>query len=191
MDNHDDIIERVSTTLKEPVKMDPALDARIMAEVEAMPESERESALRLTIGQWFREPRPMRFSPLAGLAAAATIAVVGIGLGRWSGSTATTPSAANFAAQPAPSSFEFVLVAPAASNVSVVGDFNDWDLGSTPLNRVERNGMWSVVVPLAPGRHRYSFVVDGTIWTQDPGGTPAVDDEFGRPNSVLTIGGIS
>jgi cyclomaltodextrinase / maltogenic alpha-amylase / neopullulanase len=83
-----------------------------------------------------------------------------------------------------------VLVAPTATSVSLVGDFNDWDRSATPLVRSNGDGLWSVTVPLETGRYRYSFLLDGTTWLQDPNGVPAIEDEFGRPNSVVTVGGV-
>jgi 1,4-alpha-glucan branching enzyme len=84
---------------------------------------------------------------------------------------------------------QFVFVAAGAGSVTVVGDFNDWDVSATPLVRSEGDGVWAVTVPLAPGRYRYSFLVDGTTWLSDPLAARTLEDEFGRPNSVLTIGG--
>jgi len=44
-------------------------------------------------------------------------------------------------------------------------------------------------VPLAPGRYRYAFLVDGSRWLADPAAPRARDDEFGTPSSVVTVGG--
>jgi 1,4-alpha-glucan branching enzyme len=82
------------------------------------------------------------------------------------------------------------LVAPAASRVSVVGDFNDWDAGATPLARMAGGGVWTVEVPLSAGRHVYTFVVDGKRWVSDPSAPADNDDDFGRPNSVVTVAGV-
>ena len=83
---------------------------------------------------------------------------------------------------------QFVIVAPSASVVSLVGDFNDWSDAAMPMEREAGNSIWSVTVPLEPGRYRYAFLVDGTTWLSDPSAPPALDDEFGRPGSVVTIG---
>jgi 1,4-alpha-glucan branching enzyme len=83
---------------------------------------------------------------------------------------------------------QFVIVAPTASTVSLVGDFNDWSTAATPMQRVEGNGIWTVNIPLEPGRYRYAFLVDGRTWLRDPSAPPALDDEFGPPGSVVTIG---
>jgi len=84
---------------------------------------------------------------------------------------------------------EFLLMAPRAASVMLVGDFNDWTASATPLHTAAAGGLWAVTVPLPPGRYRYAFVVDGTRWQPDPSAPPAPDDEFGSPASVVTIGG--
>jgi 1,4-alpha-glucan branching enzyme len=84
----------------------------------------------------------------------------------------------------------FVFVAPDAKSVSVVGDFNDWKLDATPLTAArDRRGVWTVAVPLPPGRYTYTFVVDGETWVADPSAPPALEDDFGTPKSVVTVGG--
>jgi 1,4-alpha-glucan branching enzyme len=80
----------------------------------------------------------------------------------------------------------FVFVAPRASKVSLVGDFNAWDATKSPLVRVPNSGLWKVTLPLPAGRHEYQFVVDGT-WLPDPGAPVAGDDGFGRTNSVRIV----
>jgi 1,4-alpha-glucan branching enzyme len=95
----------------------------------------------------------------------------------------STPVAASPGQQP----LQFVLGAPEASAVTLVGDFNDWSVSATPLRQAE-GGVWTVTVPLPPGRYRYSFVVDGKVWRNDPDAA-SMEDEFGRPNSVVTVGG--
>ena len=80
----------------------------------------------------------------------------------------------------------FVLVAPDAHEVSLAGTFNRWDAHATPLVRSGPTGVWTATLTLAAGQHQYAFVVDGVRWVPDPG-APAVDDGFGRRNSVLTL----
>jgi hypothetical protein len=80
----------------------------------------------------------------------------------------------------------FVLVAPDARAVSLAGTFNQWDARATPLVRSGPTGVWTATLTLPAGQHQYAFVVDGVRWVPDPG-APAVDDGFGRRNSVLTL----
>ena len=90
-------------------------------------------------------------------------------------------------ATPAPLiTVRFVLVAPEAREVSLAGTFNQWDAHATPLVRTGPTGVWTATLTLPAGQHQYAFVVDGARWVPDPG-APAVDDGFGRRNSVLTL----
>ena len=54
----------------------------------------------------------------------------------------------------------FFCVAPQAKEVSIVGDFNDWNAAAHPMQR-SPDGNWIVQVPLSHGHHRYWFLVDG------------------------------
>ncbi|MEO8139834.1 MAG: isoamylase early set domain-containing protein [Gemmatimonadota bacterium] len=79
----------------------------------------------------------------------------------------------------------FALQAPASAQVTLIGDFNDWDPHQIPLHA--RAGEWSATVRLRPGRYRYSFVVDGSRWVADPQRAATTDDDFGTPTSVITV----
>lgn len=186
MSERDDLLERVAETLKEPVHIDPSLDARVMSEIDDLPLPGATESTTRTVFAWWRRPRTIRLSPLGGLAMAAGLAAVVFGASRMWMPRETLPSATSDQ-----SIIQFVLVAPGAATVSLVGDFNDWNLSATPLVRGAGDGagVWSVTVPLESGRYRYSFLVDGTTWLQDPNAVPTLEDEFGRPASVLTVGG--
>ena len=164
-DRDDDIVERVVRQLRQPVSIDPALDARVMQEIadDAAPVAASQPRFQLRGGRW------------PWLAAAAALGALLVAQ-PWGG----TDSAALNA-------FQFVLVAPQASSVALVGDFNDWDPARSPMQTAQ--GVWATTVPLAPGRYRYAFLVNGVEWRADPGAPPARDDEFGTPSSVITVGG--
>jgi 1,4-alpha-glucan branching enzyme len=50
-----------------------------------------------------------------------------------------------------------------------------------------QGGVWTVELPLAPGRrYEYMFVVDGR-WVTDPTAPASVDDGFGGQNAVLDL----
>jgi hypothetical protein len=86
------------------------------------------------------------------------------------------------------STVRFVFVAPYASRVSLVGDFNGWNPGAMPMQRSTDGHAWLLDVPLAPGRHVYSFVVDGDL-APDPTAPRAGEDDFGVPSSVVLVAG--
>ena len=170
----DELIARVADELRRPVGMDPAIDGRVMAEVRAHPRRRR---------AWFLRPRPVSITPLSGLALAATLAAIVVGATLAAVRLRPAPGAISVA-----SAVPLVLYAPTAHSVVLVGDFNDWDTAATPLQPTGSAGAWIVTVPLPPGRYRYGFVIDGTRWLADPGAPPAPDNDFGTPNSVLTVG---
>lgn len=60
----------------------------------------------------------------------------------------------------------FICVAPDASQVFLMGDFNDWDPASHPMKR-QPDGAWLIQIPLSHGHHHYQFLVDGKP-TLDP-----------------------
>lgn len=80
---------------------------------------------------------------------------------------------------------EFILHAPTAQRVVVVGSFNNWDPAKTPLRRL-KSGDWKARVPLPPGRHEYRFVVDGE-WMNDPQAPESIPNPYGGTNSVVTL----
>ena len=179
-DQVDDVIERIARQLRRPVQIDPALDGRIMREITALPTPGAATVLG-KMWRWLRRPHQLTLTPLGGLAAAAAIAVLVV-LSRID-SRSPPPSQAESRA------FQFVLVAPRATRISLVGDFNDWDASRTPMRRAGSEALWIVVVPLAPGRYHYAFLVDGSRWLADPSAPAARDEDYGPPSSVLTVGG--
>ena len=82
----------------------------------------------------------------------------------------------------------FVLHAPAASSVALVGDFNNWNRNAVHLMPTGRDGLWTASVVVPVGRHEYAFIVDGTRWTADPHAELRVADDFGIESSILTVG---
>jgi len=176
LEPQDELVTRVAAELQRPVRMDPALDARIMTEVRSQP---------LRPPAWWLRPHTFSLTPLGILARAAVLAAVVVGA-TLAGSRLRPAPGSTVAA--AASGVSFVLYAPGAQSVALVGDFNGWDTAATPLQATGSSGAWVVSVPLPPGRYRYAFLIDGARWLADPGAPRAPDDDFGTPNSVLTVG---
>ena len=82
---------------------------------------------------------------------------------------------------------QFVVNVENAKSVTLVGDFNAWDTDAVRLERVPGQSLWTTTQSLRPGRHVYAFVVDGTKWIRDPRAPEAVDEDFGRPQSVIVV----
>ena len=160
---------------------------------------------------WLLQPRMVALTPAHAIAAALLLTVAIGGALRWrpasarvaAGDTVVAPPAKVAApgsgvpvtevAQPgsAPAGsrrvVQFVFVSRDARDVAIVGDFNDWQAGATPLRRVSPTGMWTVEVGLEPGRYTYAFVVDGTRWVPDEAAPRARDDEFGGERSIIYV----
>ena len=181
-EHSENVIERIVAHLRRPVQIDPAVDSRVMEEIAGGP-TPRVSGGASAAWHWLTRPRHIALSPLGGLAIAAGLgALVLILPGRRSREAPPAETAAR--------TFQFVVVAPRAARVALVGDFNDWDAARTPMRPSQRGGpVWTAVVPLSPGRYRYAFLVDGSRWLADPAAPAARDDEFGTPSSVVTVGG--
>ena len=57
--------------------------------------------------------------------------------------------------------------ATAATSVYLVGDFNAWDTGSTPMKR-RKDGSFSVTIDLDCDReYQYKYLIDNNTWEND------------------------
>lgn len=81
----------------------------------------------------------------------------------------------------------FLLEAPDASSVAVAGDFTRWE--PVALSRRWRDGevLWTGILSVPRGEHRYMFVVDGSRWVTDPHASMVRDDGFGNRNAILSL----
>jgi hypothetical protein len=158
----------------------PEARARIMGAVRRLDPPRRRSLWERIHEGWL-VPRPVRLSPVV-VAAALALALL---VGRWLGSS-PAPDDGGFMTGETRRPVQFVLAAPEASTVSVVGDFNDWDPAVHRMAR-DAGGPWSIVIPLEPGRHTYAFVVDESVWMADTDAPRSPEDEFGRVNSVVMV----
>jgi len=83
---------------------------------------------------------------------------------------------------------KFTLEAPAAEQVYVVGDWNDWNATANPLFDDNADGLWETNIKLEAGKeYRYQFYIDDSKWVADPKAPLKIDDGFGGQNSILRI----
>jgi hypothetical protein len=80
----------------------------------------------------------------------------------------------------------FILPAPEAKTVSIVGSFSEWE--PLPLSDDDRDGIWTADLPLPPGRYEYAFIIDGRWLGQDPSADEYIRS-FGEYSSVRYVGG--
>jgi 1,4-alpha-glucan branching enzyme len=90
----------------------------------------------------------------------------------------------------------FNYYAPSSRQVTLAGSFNNWggtqgggryDASIDPMSDPEGDGVWSIVLPLPPGRYQYKFVLDGGVrWEQDPNNADKASDS-GIENSLVIV----
>lgn len=80
----------------------------------------------------------------------------------------------------------FKFYSPEAKIVSIAGDFNKWNIDEGAMRRRDK-GVWTIEIPLKPGKYNYMFVVDGDVWITDPDAESYRDDGFGYKNSVVRV----
>lgn len=187
-------VQWIITAARRPVQLDPAARERLTDALKSEDAPRRQSR----VFAWLTEPRRVVMPPLATLAAAAGLVGIGIFSGLLIGRDGRAPIEQRpaVAAIPqlpdslSPRVVKFVLVAPQAAKVSLVGDFNGWDTEATPAVR-QSDGSWATFVQLRPGRHVYSFVLDGQVFMNDPSAPVAPDDGYGQKNSVVVVKGAA
>jgi hypothetical protein len=192
-DRPDNWMQRVVAELRRPVTLDDEFDRGVMNVVRSMP--------RHRYRAWTRalRPRTITVSPLASGIAATLLLAVALSVGHALGvlrSTRGTNGRPDVAVERGANgtatrrAVQFVLVAPTARKVQVVGDFNDWDASHVEYRAQHRGGgVWSVTAAVPEGHHRYSFVVDDSLWVTDPSAPRLLDDDYGMANSALVVGG--
>lgn len=81
----------------------------------------------------------------------------------------------------------FVYIDEKAQSIEVAGDFNGWE--PIPLEKQEVNGeqVWTGLVSMSRGEHRYMFVKDGEEWVTDPMAPMQREDGFGNKNAVIYL----
>lgn len=188
-------VQWIAKEARRPVLVDRAARARIMDAVRREPRPAHARDWR-----WLVRTRTLSLSPIGTFALAAGLVGVGVLVGlyttnrdgqRMAGQPSVAAAPAQLPVHDTVRVIKFVLVAPQASHVALVGDFNRWDTDATPMLRTRTGGTWSVTLPLREGRHLYAFVVDGKQWVADPSAPLAPVDGYGVPNSVVVVGGTS
>jgi hypothetical protein len=182
MADHNDL-QRTIAALRRDVPMRQEWRSAVMRDVRALgrpaPSTTPVAPRRWTV-------RPI-VAIAAGLACAVAGGTIALGLqgGRASGTNAEPIAAPAMGVVGPATPVRFVFVAPNASTVTIVGDFNAWRPTATPMRR-SPNGLWSIDLDLPSGRHTYGFVVDGVL-RADPEALGSADDDFGVPSSVVLV----
>ena len=198
----DHVLRRAVQTLRQlPTPRSDAI-SRVVAAAAAqrvMPAADDPSADESPRGR--SSQRRWRIAGFAGLVAAA--AIVGFVV---RGPITRTTATSSVASKPAPDGpqlraavngdndvrpvpQQFVFRSASAHRVSVVGDFNRWNPSSAPMARAAGGDLWSITIPIVPGRHTYGFMVDDSMFALDPDSrvARARDPDLGAEGSVVMV----
>ena len=73
------------------------------------------------------------------------------------------------------------------TQLSLVGDFNDWSSIGTPL-KLGADGQWSAALSLEEGRdYQFRYLANGLEWHNDWAADAYLPNEYGTDNSVVSL----
>ncbi|HDH34330.1 MAG TPA: glycoside hydrolase [Nitrospirae bacterium] len=74
-----------------------------------------------------------------------------------------------------------------ATVVTVVGEFNNWDLSDTPMKKL-KNGSFTATLKLPCGNeYRFRYLIDSSRWENDWSADEYKQNAFGGEDSVIRI----
>jgi hypothetical protein len=80
----------------------------------------------------------------------------------------------------------FRLRAGQASQVAVIGSWDDWAAPGQTLTHTHEPGLWEAWIDVPPGTHRYRFVVDGHP-VRPPDAPRYARDDFGGEDALIEV----
>jgi len=84
--------------------------------------------------------------------------------------------------------FNYKTPTAAKKKIYLAGNFNSWNPSDEKflMKDDDGDGMWTIVVKLAPGSYQYKYVIDGA-WTKDPYSPGSAPDGFGGQNGQFDV----
>jgi hypothetical protein len=74
-----------------------------------------------------------------------------------------------------------------AQNVTIVGDFNDWDTTAAPMTRL-KDGAFQITLNLSTRReYKFRYLVDGARWENDWRADKYTPNSYGCDDSVVVV----
>ncbi len=78
-------------------------------------------------------------------------------------------------------------VAQDAQNVTLVGDFNDWNTTAAPMTRLE-DGSFQITLILTPvAAYKFRYLIDGHRWENDSYAEKYIANDYGWHDSVVMV----
>ncbi|NLT50553.1 MAG: glycoside hydrolase [Ignavibacteria bacterium] len=79
-------------------------------------------------------------------------------------------------------------VAKDNKTASLVGDFNSWNPKKTKMEKLKKDGAFSVVLELDTAKeYQFRYLLDKDIWMNESEADGHILNEFGTENSVIKI----
>ena len=79
------------------------------------------------------------------------------------------------------------VAAPGARNVSIVGDFNGWNIYANPMKKL-KSGDFTITLELQSGKeYQFRYLIDDNRWENDWNADKYVKGPFGSDNSVIYV----
>jgi len=79
------------------------------------------------------------------------------------------------------------VIFDSATQVNLVGEFNNWELDSMPMNKL-KDGDFSISIYLEKGQeYQFKYLIDGWRWVNDPDSDKHVPNGFHSENSVIIV----
>lgn len=79
----------------------------------------------------------------------------------------------------------FVLYLPGSRQAHIVGTFTNWK--PLAMERIGESGYWALTLPVPPGEHRYSYLIEENKRIADPTVIAREQDDFGGENSIIEV----
>lgn len=170
----------------------------VMAAIDAKEQATEQVTAFEKIGNWIGslfEPREFQFRPaFAGAMLLAIIVLAGLPyFANWTAENRVATNNIDSASVEQVSDggeqvwTRFVYIDKEATSVSVAGDFSDWNPIELTKKNLNGQQVWTGLVPMDRGEHRYMFVKNGEQWVTDPLAPVQQDDGFGNKNAVIYL----
>ena len=73
-----------------------------------------------------------------------------------------------------------------AKKVQLLGDFNNWNLSTEPMNMLKSNDFTATLELESGKEYQFRYLVDGVDWKNDSEADHFVANEFGAENGVIS-----
>ncbi len=79
------------------------------------------------------------------------------------------------------------VAASGATNVHIVGDFNDWSVYANPMKKLKK-GEYTITLELKAGKeYHFRYLINESRWENDWNADKYVKSPFGTDNSVVIV----